>query len=351
MKRHHIAVIPGDGIGKEVIHEGIRVVDAAGSRFGFQMNWDFFDWSCAYYRKHGRMMPPDGIAQLAAYDAIFLGAVGFPGVPDHLSLWGLLIPIRREFHQYVSLRPVRLLPGVEAPVKRKVGEIDLMIVRENNEGEYSKIGGRIYEGTDAEMAVQESVFTRTGVDRILEYAFKLAQERPARHLTSATKSNGIFHTMPFWDERFKAMAAGYPDVRVDQYHIDILCAQFVMHPDRFDVVVASNLFGDILSDLGPGVTGTIAIAPSANINPEKQYPSMFEPVHGSAPDIAGKGIANPIGQIWAGSMMLAHLGHSQAAASIEKAIETFLDSGDMRTPDMGGNATTSQVGKAIAATV
>ncbi|MCG6972921.1 MAG: tartrate dehydrogenase [Desulfobacterales bacterium] len=351
MKRHHIAVIPGDGIGKEVIHEGIRVVDAVGSRGCFQMNWDFFDWSCAYYQKHGRMMPPDGIAQLAAYDAIFLGAVGFPGVPDHLSLWGLLIPIRREFHQYVSLRPVRLLPGVEAPVKRNVGEIDLMIVRENNEGEYSKIGGRIYEGTDAEMAVQESVFTRKGVDRILEYAFKLAQERPARHLTSATKSNGIFHTMPFWDERFKAMAARYPDVRVDQYHIDILCAHFVMHPNRFDVVVASNLFGDILSDLGPGVTGTIAIAPSANINPEKQYPSMFEPVHGSAPDIAGKGIANPIGQIWAGSMMLAHLGHSQAAASIESAIETFLDSDDMRTPDMGGKATTRQVGEAIAAMV
>jgi len=351
MKRHHIAVIPGDGIGKEVIHEGIRVVDAVGSRGCFQMNWDFFDWSCAYYQKHGRMMPPDGIAQLAAYDAIFLGAVGFPGVPDHLSLWGLLIPIRREFHQYVSLRPVRLLPGVEAPVKRNVGEIDLMIVRENNEGEYSKIGGRIYEGTDAEMAVQESVFTRKGVDRILEYAFKLAQERPARHLTSATKSNGIFHTMPFWDERFKAMAARYPDVRVDQYHIDILCAHFVMHPNRFDVVVASNLFGDILSDLGPGVTGTIGIAPSANINPEKQYPSMFEPVHGSAPDIAGKGIANPIGQIWAGSMMLAHLGHSQAAASIESAIETFLDSDDMRTPDMGGKATTRQVGEAIAAMV
>ncbi len=351
MNRYDIAVIPGDGIGNEVIPEGIRAVNAAGSRFGFQMKWDFFDWSCEYYQHHGRMMPADGIERLAGYDAIYLGAVGFPGVPDHISLWGLLLPIRREFRQYVSLRPVRLMPGVEAPVKRKVGEIDFMIVRENIEGEYSKIGGRLYEGTDAEMVVQESVFTRKGVDRILDYAFKLARTRPARHLTSATKSNGIFHTMPYWDERFRAMAARYPDIHTDQYHIDILAAQFVMHPDRFDVVVASNLFGDILSDLGPGVTGTIGIAPSANINPEKQFPSMFEPVHGSAPDIAGKGIANPIGQIWAGAMMLDHLGHPDAAEAIETTIEDVLESGDHRTPDMGGTASTKQLGETIASLI
>lgn len=351
MKPYTIAVIPGDGIGKEVVPEGIRVVEAVSRRFDFRIRWDFFDWSCAYYRKTGRMMPEDGIDQLAGYDAIFLGAVGFPGVPDHLSLWGLLLPIRRYFHQYVSLRPVRLFRGVEPPVKRQVGEIDFMVVRENNEGEYSQIGGRLYENTDQELVVQESVFTRKGVDRILDYAFKLAVKRPARHLTSATKSNGIFHTMPYWDERFRAMAANYPDVEVDQYHVDILAAQFVMNPDRFDVVVASNLFGDILSDLGPGITGTIGIAPSANINPEKQYPSMFEPVHGSAPDIAGRGIANPIGQIWAGAMMLDHLGHPDAALAIEKSIEDFLGDGDMRTPDMGGSATTTQVGETIASAV
>ncbi len=351
MKRYHIAVIPGDGIGGEVMPEGIRAVDAAGSRYGFQVTWDFFDWSCEYYRRHGRMMPGDGIARLARCDAVFLGAVGFPGVPDHVSLWGLLLPIRREFQQYVSLRPVRLMPGVEAPVKKKVGEIDFMIVRENVEGEYSQIGGRLYEGTDAEMVVQETVFTRKGVDRILDYAFRLARSRPARHLTSATKSNGIFHTMPYWDERFRAMAANYPDVRTDQYHIDILAAHFVMHPERFDVVVGSNLFGDILSDLGPGVTGTIGIAPSANINPERRYPSMFEPVHGSAPDIAGRGIANPIGQIWAGAMMLDHLGHPDAARAIEKAIEDVLESGGVRTPDMGGKAGTREVGEAIASLV
>jgi tartrate dehydrogenase/decarboxylase/D-malate dehydrogenase len=297
------------------------------------------------------MMPADGIERLAGYDAIYLGAVGFPGVPDHISLWGLLLPIRREFSQYVSLRPVRLMRGVEAPVKRQVGEIDILIVRENIEGEYSKIGGRLYEGTDAEMVVQESVFTRKGVDRIMDYAFKLARTRPARHLTSATKSNGIFHTMPYWDERFRAMAERYPDIETDQYHIDILAAQFVMHPDRFDVVVASNLFGDILSDLGPGVTGTIGIAPSANINPEKQFPSMFEPVHGSAPDIAGKGIANPIGQIWAGAMMLDHLGHSDAAQAIESTIEDVLENGDVRTPDMGGRASTRQLGETIASLI
>jgi len=274
--------------------------------------------------------------------------VGFPGVPDHVSLWGLLIPIRRAFQQYVNLRPVRLMPGVPCPLRDKQpGDIDILIVRENNEGEYSSIGGRIFDGTDQEMAVQQSVFTRRGVDRILRYAFELATTRPKKHLTSATKSNGITVTMPFWDERFRMMSARYPEVRADQYHVDILTAHFVLHPEWFDVVVGSNLFGDILSDLGPGVAGTIGIAPSANLNPEREYPSCFEPVHGSAPDIAGRGIANPIGQIWSGAMMLEHLGHAEAAGAIMAAIETVLREGP-RTPDMGGTAATEELGKAIA---
>jgi tartrate dehydrogenase/decarboxylase/D-malate dehydrogenase len=352
MHKYSIAVIPGDGIGKEVVPEGIRVLEAAGARFGIAFHWQHFDWSCETYRATGRMMPEDGIERLAEHDAIFLGAVGFPGVPDHVSLWGLLIPIRREFRQYVNLRPVRLLPGITPPVRdRAPGDIDFYVVRENNEGEYSEIGGRLYRGSDMEMAVQESIFTRKGVDRILRYAFELARRRPRRHLTSATKSNGIIHTMPYWDERFRAIAAEYPDIEADQYHIDILAAHFVLHPDWFDVVVGSNLFGDILSDLGPGVTGTIAVAPSANINPERDHPSMFEPVHGSAPDIAGRGLANPIGQIWSGAMMLAHLGHAEAAWAIEAAIETVLDGSGPRTPDIGGNGTTEELGRAIAEAV
>jgi tartrate dehydrogenase/decarboxylase/D-malate dehydrogenase len=294
------------------------------------------------------MMPDDGLTRIRNHDAIFLGAVGFPGVPDHVSLWGLLIPIRRGFQQYANVRPVRLMPGVRCPLAgRKPGDIDFVVVRENTEGEYSSIGGRMNEGTEFEFAMQQSTFTRRGVDRILRHAFEMAKRRPKRHLTSATKSNGISVTMPYWDERFRAMSAKYPDVRTDQYHIDILCAQFVMHPDWFDVVVGSNLFGDILSDLGPGCTGTIAIAPSANLNPEREFPSMFEPVHGSAPDIFGKGIANPIGQIWAGALMLDHLGHPEASASVMAAIEKVLTSGP-RTPDMGGTARTEDVGKAIA---
>jgi tartrate dehydrogenase/decarboxylase/D-malate dehydrogenase len=294
------------------------------------------------------MMPEDGLGHIRHHDAIFLGAVGFPEVPDHISLWGLLIPIRRQFQQYVNLRPVRLMPGIKSPLAdRKPGDIDFYVVRENNEGEYSTVGGRISEGTAAEAVIQESIFTRRGVDRILRYAFALAQNRPKKHLTSATKSNGIYLSMPYWDERFQAVAAEYPDVRTDQYHIDILTAHFVQHPEWFDVVVGSNLFGDILSDLGPAVTGTIGIAPSANLNPEKEFPSMFEPVHGSAPDIYGKKIANPIGQIWSGAMMLNHLGHPDAAAAIERAIETVLLEGP-RTPDLGGNATTEELGKAIA---
>lgn len=351
IKRYKIAVIPGDGIGNEVVPEGMRVLEAAGRKYAIQLDWESFPWSCAYYTKHRRMMPDDGLQLIRGHDAIFLGAVGFPGVPDHVSLWGLLIPIRRQFRQYVNLRPVRLMPGVASPLKdRKPGDIDFYIVRENNEGEYSSIGGRMYEGTDDEVVMQQSTFSRRGVDRILKYAFDLAQSRPKRHLTSATKSNGITITMPYWDERVEAMAARYPEVKVDKFHIDILCAHFVLHPHWFDVVVGSNLFGDILSDLGPGVTGTIGIAPSANLNPEREFPSMFEPVHGSAPDIAGKGIANPIGQIWSGAMMLEHLGHKDAGDAIVRAIEAVLREGP-RTLDMGGKSNTTDVGKAIAAAI
>lgn len=347
----NIAVIPGDGIGKEVVPEGMRVMDAAAKRFGFRLTWQCLDWSCETYIKTGRMMPADGIEQLRPFDSIFLGAVGHPDVPDHISLWGLLIPIRRSFRQYVNLRPVRLFEGIESPLKHwKPGQIEFCIVRENNEGEYSNIGGRLYEGTEEEMAVQQTLFTRRGVNRVLRYAFELARKRN-KHLTSATKSNGIIHTMPFWDGCFRAMATEYPDVRTDQFHIDILTAHFVRHPDWFDVVVGSNLFGDILSDLGPAVVGSIGIAPSANLNPEKEFPSMFEPVHGSAPDISGKGIANPIGQIWSGAMMLHHLGESAAAAAVETAIAAVLAQGNARTPDIGGTASTKELGAAIAAQV
>jgi tartrate dehydrogenase/decarboxylase / D-malate dehydrogenase len=348
MKTFNIAVIAGDGIGKEVVPEGTRVLEAAGQRFGFRFNWHAFDWSCETYIKTGKMMPEDGLQQLRPFDAVFLGAVGHPSVPDHVSLWGLLIPIRRGFRQYVNLRPVRLFQGIESPLKNwKPGEIDFCVVRENNEGEYSTIGGRLYAGTEEEMAVQQTVFTRRGVDRVMRFAFELAR-KGKKHVTSATKSNGIIHTMPFWDERFREISAEYPDIRTDQYHIDILSAHFVRHPDWFDVVVGSNLFGDILSDLGPAVVGSIGIAPSANLNPEKEFPSMFEPVHGSAPDIAGKGIANPIGQIWSGAMMLRHLGLPEAADAVETAIAEVLARSEVRTPDIGGKATTSQMGKAIA---
>jgi tartrate dehydrogenase/decarboxylase / D-malate dehydrogenase len=348
--KYHIAVIAGDGIGKEVIPEGIRVLEAAARKFQLELHWDEFPWSCELYQQTGKMMPDDGLDQIRRHDAIFLGAVGYPGVPDHVSLWGLLIPLRRRFRQYVSLRPVRLMRGIQSPLAdRKPGDIDFWVVRENNEGEYSNAGGRLYEGTEDEIVIQETVFTRRGVDRILKYAFELARSRPRKKLTSATKSNGISITMPYWDERVEALARTYPDVTVDKYHIDILTAHFVQHPDWFDVVVGSNLFGDILSDLGPATTGTIGIAPSANINPEREYPSMFEPVHGSAPDIAGRGIANPIGQIWSGAMMLDHFGHAEAGKAIVTAIERLLADPDApRTPDIGGKATTAEVGKAIA---
>lgn len=347
-----IAVIPGDGIGKEVMPEGMRVLEAAGSKHGINFEWKEFSWSCETYLKTGKMMPDDGIDTLRQFDAIYLGAAGFPTVPDHISLWGLLIPIRREFDQHVNLRPVRLFDGVPCPLAgRKPGDIDFYVVRENVEGEYSNIGGIQYEGTEHEVVVQQSVFTRRGVDRVLKYAFELAQSRDAKHLTSATKSNGIIHSMPYWDGRVAEMAKGYPEIEVDQYHIDILTANFVRMPDHFDVVVGSNLFGDILSDLGPACTGTIAIAPSANINPAKEHPSMFEPVHGSAPDIFGQGIANPIGTIWAGAMMLDHLGHRDAHDTIMTAIEKTLRDGDSLTPDMGGNANTVGLGKAVAAAI
>ena len=350
--RHRIAAIPGDGIGKEVVPEGQRVLDAAARRFGFELEWKHFDWSCEVYARTGRMMPEDGLEQLAAFEAIFLGAVGFPGVPDHVSLWGLLIPIRRGFRQYVNLRPVRLLEGARTPLAgRQPGDIDMMIVRENNEGEYSEIGGRLYRGAAEEMAVQQAIFTRKGCDRVMRYAFELAMKRPKRHVTSATKSNGIIHSMPYWDERFAAIAQEYPDVKTDQFHIDILTAHFVQHPDWFDVVVGSNLFGDILSDLGPAIAGSIGLAPGGNLNPEKEHPSMFEPVHGSAPDIAGRGVANPIAQIWTGAMMLEHLGEVEAARAVVAALERVVREGRVLTRDLGGTASTVAVGEAIAALV
>jgi tartrate dehydrogenase/decarboxylase/D-malate dehydrogenase len=348
MKTYRIATIPGDGIGKEVVPEGIRVLDAVAARHGIRFQWDEFDWSCERYAATGAMMPADGLERIRNHDAIYFGAVGFPNVPDHVSLWGLLIPMRRGFQQYVNLRPVRLMPGITSPLAgRSPGDIDFWIVRENTEGEYSSVGGRMFEGTPQEMVIQESVFTRRGVDRILRYAYELARSRPKKHLTSATKSNGIAITMPYWDERVAAIGAEYADVRSDQYHIDILTAHFVQHPDWFDVVVGSNLFGDILSDLGPACTGTIGIAPSGNLNPEREFPSLFEPVHGSAPDIAGKFVANPIGQIWSGAMMLEHLGHPDAAAAVMAAIESVLTLGP-RTREIGGTAGTREVGAAIA---
>lgn len=347
----NIAVIPGDGIGKEVIPEGVRVLEAVARRHRIDLRFDEFDFaSCNYYGRHGQMMPDDWKSRIANHDALFFGAVGWPEtVPDHVSLWGSLIQFRRQFDQYINLRPARLMPGVPSPLAgRNPGDIDMWIVRENTEGEYSSIGGRMFPDTDREVVMQETVMTRIGVDRVLKYAFDLASRRPRGRLTSATKSNGISITMPYWDERVEEMARSYPGVAWDKYHIDILTAHFVLNPDRFDVVVASNLFGDILSDLGPACTGTIGIAPSGNINPERDFPSLFEPVHGSAPDIAGQGIANPVGQIWAGAMMLDHLGHADAGEEIVSAIERVLAEPALRTPDLGGSASTEACGKAIA---
>jgi tartrate dehydrogenase/decarboxylase / D-malate dehydrogenase len=347
---YRLAVIPGDGIGKEVVPEGLRVLEAVAKKFKFSLDLDNFDFSSwDYYEKHGKMLPDDWKTQIGGHDAIFFGAVGMPDkIPDHVSLWGSLLLFRREFDQYVNLRPVKLMPGVPSPLaNRKPGDIDFFVVRENTEGEYSSVGGRMYPGTEREVVLQQTVMSRVGVDRILKYAFELAMKRPRKKVTSATKSNGIFISMPYWDERVAEMKKNYPDVTLDQYHIDILTAHFVLNPDRFDVVVASNLFGDILSDLGPACTGTIGIAPSGNINPERKFPSLFEPVHGSAPDIAGKGIANPIGQIWSAAMMLDHLGEPEAAAAILRAIEDVLGKADYRTRDLGGMANTVECGKAI----
>ena len=345
---YRIAVIPGDGIGNEVVPEGIKVLEAVGRKFDLAFTWDHFPWSCETFKKTGKMMPDDGLDRIRRHDAIYLGAVGFPGVPDHVSLWGLLIPIRRGFQQYINLRPVRLFDGLASPLAgRKPGDIDYWIVRENNEGEYSSIGGRMYEGTEHEAAIQQAVFTKRGCDRVMRYAFNLAMSRKRKEVASATKSNGISISMPYWDERFAAIAKEYPKVKTSQFHIDILTAHLVRNPHWFDVIVGSNLFGDILSDLGPATTGTIAIAPGGNINPEKEFPSMFEPVHGSAPDIAGKGISNPIGQIWSGAMMLEHLGHKDAADAIVKAIERLLRDTDVRTRDMGGTAMCKELGDAI----
>lgn len=345
MNTYQIATVPGDGIGQEVIPESVKVLEAVAAQCGFNLKFKYYDYSCEHFLKYGKMMPEDGLERLRDSDGIFLGAVGYPGVPDHISLWGLLIPIRRTFEQYVNLRPVRLLKGVDSPLKNP-GNVDFYIVRENNEGEYSSIGGKLYEGTEQEVVVQESIFTKKGVDRVMRYAFELADKR-RKKITSATKSNGIIHTMPYWDQRFKAIGKEYPRVEQEQYHIDILCAHFVQHPDWFDVVVASNLFGDILSDLGPAVVGGMGVAAGANINPEKKYPSMFEPVHGSAPDIAGKNIANPIACFWTAVMMLEHFGEAEAARLLMDAIEDVISEGKVLTRDLGGSASTQEMTTAV----
>lgn len=355
-KTYRIAAIPGDGIGLEVLPEGVRVVQAAARKHGISIVFDEFEWaSCDYYLKHGKMMPDDWFERLQQYDAIFFGAVGWPDkVPDHISLWGSLLKFRREFDQYVNIRPVRLFPGVPcALANRKVGDIDFVVIRENTEGEYSSIGGIMFENTENEFVIQESIFTRRGVNRILKYAFELAEKRERKHVTSATKSNGMAISMPYWDKRTETVAQQYPSVTWDKQHIDILCARFVLQPDRFDVVVASNLFGDILSDLGPACAGTIGIAPSANLNPERHFPSLFEPVHGSAPDIFGQNIANPIAMIWSGALMLEFLGqgddrYQQAHDDIIRAIETVIAQGSV-TPDMGGKLSTQAAGSAVVA--
>lgn len=349
---HKIAVIAGDGIGKEVIPEGIRVLEAAGKKYDIRFEWNHLPWSCDYYRKEGAMMPKNGLDTLAEHEAIFLGAVGDPQIPDHVSLWGLLIPIRRTFDQYVNLRPVRTFKGIQSPlVGREAGDIDYYVIRENTEGEYSEIGGRMYVGTPKELAVQEAIFSRFGMARVMRFAFNLSKKVGKPHVSSATKSNGIVFTMPFWDEIFEEVGREFSDVKRDKFHIDAFCAKLILDPSHFDVIVASNLFGDILSDLGPATTGSLGIAPSANLNPEKEHPSMFEPVHGSAPDIAGQGIANPVGQIWSGALMLEHLGHSEAAKAVEKAMTEVLAEDGPKTPDLGGKASTEDMGQAIAAAV
>ena len=348
--RFNIAVIAGDGIGKDVMTEGIKVLKKVSEKFDINLNFEEFDFSSYdYYEKHGQMMPNDWKEKISNHDAIFFGAVGWPDkIPDHVSLWGSLLKFRREFDQYVNLRPVKLMPGVPSPLANKnPGDIDFYIVRENTEGEYSSIGGKMFPNTEREFVVQETIMTKIGVDRVLKFAFNLAKQTKRKHLTSATKSNGISITMPYWDERVEEISKNFPEVKFDKYHIDILCAHFVLNPEKFNVVVGSNLFGDILSDLGPACTGTIGVAPSGNINPEKDFPSLFEPVHGSAPDIAGQNIANPIGQIWAGAMMLDHFGYKEAHDHIIKTIESTISKQENRTKDLGGIAKTNECGDAI----
>jgi len=349
MKRFDIAVIPGDGIGREVVPAGCRILDTVAEvHGGFRFRYKSYPWSCAWYLKHGKMMPDDGLKRIGDADAIVLGAVGFPGVADHISLWGLLIPIRRGFQQYACVRPVKLLPGVRSPLAgRGPQDIDFIVVRENNEGEYSSMGGRIYSDTPHEVVTQLNLFTRRGTERIIRYAFDLARRKRKKKVTSATKSNGIIFSMPFWDEVFWQVAKEYPGIAAEQMHIDALSARFVTHPQNFGVVVGSNLFGDILTDLGAAIAGSIGISASANLNPEKKFPSCFEPVHGSAPDIVGKGIANPLGQIWSGAMMLEHLGILAAHDLVVKAMSSVLASG-VKTPDLGGRASTRQVTAAVA---
>jgi tartrate dehydrogenase/decarboxylase/D-malate dehydrogenase len=350
MKNYKIASIAGDGIGLEVVPPAIKILKEVAKKHNFQIQFDEFDFSsCDYYEKHGKMLPDNWKEQIGKHDAIFFGAVGMPDrVPDHISLWGSIITFRREFDQYVNLRPVKLMPGVPCPlVGKKPGDIDFLVVRENTEGEYSSVGGRMFKNTEREIVIQETIMTRIGVDRIQKFAFELAKNRRRKRVTNATKSNGIAITMPFWDECFERIKKNYPDIETDQFHIDILTARFVLTPEIFDVVVASNLFGDILSDLGPACTGTIGIAPSANINPENKFPSLFEPVHGSAPDIAGKGIANPVGQIWSGSMMLDYLGEKKAAENIVQAIEKTLIKTENRTKDLKGTASTEECAELI----
>jgi len=350
MKNYKIATIAGDGIGKEVMPEGIKVLKETAKKHQFNIQFDEFDFaSCDYYEKNGKMLPDDWKEKISGHDAIYFGAVGDPSkVPDHISLWGSLLKFRREFDQYINLRPVKLFNGVPCPLANKnPGDIDMLIVRENTEGEYSSVGGKMFQGSDREIAIQETIMSRHGIDRVQKFAFELAKSRSRKKVTNATKSNGISITMPYWDERFNLMRKNYPNIKTDQYHIDILTARFVLTPEWFDVVVASNLFGDILSDLGPACTGTIGIAPSGNINPDKKFPSLFEPVHGSAPDIAGKGIANPIGQIWSGAMMLDFLGEHEASKTIENSIEKTLANKENRTKDLQGSSDTVKCAKAV----
>ena len=347
-----IAVIAGDGIGKEVVPAGLAAVAAATRRAGVSLEVTELPWGCDYYLRHGRMMDEDGFERLARFDAIYLGAIGSPAVPDHIAVWDLLLPVRQRFQQYVNLRPMRLLAGLPSPLaNRTAADIDMVCVRENSEGEYAGVGGRIHVGTSHEVAEQTGVFTRAGIERILRYGFEVASRRPRKLLASATKSNALRFSMVLWDEVAEIVRADYPSVEYRKYHVDAIAARMVTHPGSLDVIVASNLFGDILTDIGSAISGSLGIAPGANINPERRYPSMFEPIHGSAPDIAGKGIANPIGAIWAAAMMLDHLGFTSAHDEVLAAIERVIAAGKVRTPDLGGRATTQQLADAIVAEI